>query len=574
MDVIRLSVRWRRPSAQAARLVALFVLTAGAARAQNVLDSVRTANGYCHIWHAPPGFSNPPDLSYSRCALDRPARRLRGPDIPAPTLGTYAGGSIFIVVRPDGTVDSALTRTSTITSDTSFDNHVLETVRQWRFEPALRRGVPVRAGTYLEFTSTTRDDTVPAHLEWRYVQGHDQDTAVARWVVDTARPPPLTQPDADSVYAGVFRELVRLQVLLANRRYCLVPSSGDALAARRLDSIARTTFRRGGPVMTTTSGCERDPRFLRLVMPSIYRTERDRVVLFPKGDFLPVWPWGLDAKSWRAWTGRCVGRTVANGRAAMSCDVRPTSMDEAMADRSTVSPVSNARSWVEGDSVRFTILATRAGAFLVDTLHYTTGPLSVLEQHAVVDSLEACGNRAAYTSQSDSVFIVHGAIGSPSLDIDPVHPSSRPPRRGGGATCPRRQSSAGPFAAFFLGGIGTRPTAPVHLCFSNCTYGYDVDPSRHVLAAGPVAVVRDSALRPETHAGKADVMRILMDHGPPDVAVFVAYRTGVRWPSFGLIPLHPAERRWDFAIGLDDGNPDYEFWVYMFRRSQTTTRSR
>jgi len=95
-----------------------------------------------------------------------------------------------------------------------------------------------------------------------------------------------------------------------------------------------------------------------------------------------------------------------------------------------------------------------------------------------------------------------------------------------------------------------------------------------VLAAGPVAVVRDSALRPETHAGKADVMRILMDHGPPDVAVFVAYRTGVRWPSFGLIPLHPAERRWDFAIGLDDGNPDYEFWVYMFRRSQTTTRSR
>ena len=574
MDMRRLSVRWRRWSAQAARLMVLFVLSAGVSRAQNVFDSVRTANGYCHTWHAPPGFSNPSDLSYSRCAVDRPARRLSGPDIPAPTIGLYAGGSIFIVVRADGTVDSALTRTSTITSDTSFDNHVLATVRQWRFEPALRNRVPVRAGSYLEFTSTTRDDTVPAHLEWRYVQGRDGDSAVARWVVDTTRPPPLTQPEADSVYAAVFRELVRLQVLLPNRRYCLVPSTDDTLAARRLDSIARNTFRRGGPVMTTTVGCERDPRFFRLVMPSVFRTERDRVVLFPRGDFLPVWPWGLDAKSWRAWTGRCVGRVLASGRAAMSCGVQPTSMDEAMADRTTVPSASNARPWVEGDSVRFTVLATRAGAYLVDTLHYATGQLPILDQHAVVDSLVACGNRAAYTTQSDSVFIVHGAVGSTTLDIDPVHPSSRPPRRGGSATCPRRPSSAGPFAAFFLGGIGTRPTAPVHLCFSNCAYGYDVDPQRHMLAIGPVAVVRDSALRPETHAGKADVMRILMDHGPPDVGVFVAYRTGVRWPGFGLIPLHPTERRWDFAIGLDDGEPDYEFWVYMFRRSHTAIRSR
>jgi hypothetical protein len=51
------------------RVLALFLLSTGVARAQNVFDSVRTANGYCQIWHAPPGFSNPSDLSYRRCAV-------------------------------------------------------------------------------------------------------------------------------------------------------------------------------------------------------------------------------------------------------------------------------------------------------------------------------------------------------------------------------------------------------------------------------------------------------------------------------------------------------------------------
>jgi TonB family protein len=553
------------------RVTALLLLVAGVAHSQNILDSVRTANGYCHTWSVPSGSGDPSEWSYSRCAVDRPTKRLSGPDIPAPTLGRHAGGSIFITVRPDGAVDSALTRTSTLTSDTSFDAHVLEAARQWRFEPALRNGVPVRAGFFLGISSPERNDTLPSHLEWRYVEGREQDSAFAQWVVDSERPPALTPTQADSIYAAVFRDLVRRQVLPADQRlgYCLVASSGDTVVARRLDLIARGTSRGVSPGMTTSAGCEREPSFLRLVMPSIYRTERDRVVLFPRGDYLPMWPPGLDARAWRAWRGRCVGRILDTGRAAIECDVEPLSLAEEMVGRSKVLSRSSARPWVGRDSVRFTILATRSGAFLVDTLHFAVGPLPILEQHAVIDSLVPCGGRAGYTSQADSVLIVHGELLGGTLAITGANPRSRPRRRREFAICPRHASSDAPFVAFFLGGIGPPATAPVRLCDAGCAYGYDLDPRRHTLAAGPVAVLRASQLRRETQLGAADAVRILMDHGPDDVMVFVAYRVGPSWPSWGVMAFPTGKRRWDFAMSLRgfEGGFDREFWVYMFRHT-------
>ena len=550
-----------------ASLVTAAILPGAArARAQNVMDSVRTANGYCHIWQPPPGFSNPPDYSYSRCAVDRPARRLSGPDMPAPTLGTYAGGSLFIAVRPDGTVDSALTRRSTITGDTSFDNHVLETVRQWRYEPALRNGVAVRSGWYLEIRSDSRNDTLPSRLVWRYVQGPTQDTAIGRWVVDTVHPPPVTPTEADSVYAAVFRELIREQVLLRDpgQRYCVLSTPGDAATAQRAATVARGAVRGSGPQFTTSAGCERDPAFVRLRMPSVFRSEGDRVVLFPSGDFLPVWPWGLDAKSWRAWTGRCVGRLLAGGTAAVACGIDPI---RSMAERLVpLAPQeSKGPAWTDGDSVRFRIFVTRAGAFLVDTLRFTVGPLSRVETHAVLDSLLPCGGWNTHSTQPESVYVVHGGIAGSSLQITLVDRRSRPPQ-GRPATCSRQASADTPFAAFFLGGLGARATAPVRLCFSNCAFAYDLDPARHTLAAAPAAVIRVSELRHETQLGGADVMRILIDHGPPDAAVLVAYQTGGRLGSYGLIPRHTAEGRWDFAANLDDDPARNVFLVYLFRR--------
>jgi hypothetical protein len=492
MDIVDLNARRRRSNGfvSPTRVIAVALLCAAEIQAQTVFDSVRTGNGYCHLWQAPPGGSNPSDLSYGLCALDRRPKRLGGPDIPAPGLGLHAGGSIFIAIRPDGSVDSALTRAYTVTGDTSFDHRALEAVRRWRFERPLRGGVPVRAALPLEIASTARDDTLPAYFEWQYVQGQDRDSAIARWVLEPTRPPPLAPIEADSVYASVLRELVRLQVLLPNSesRYCLVASSGDTLVSRRLGLIADVTSFRRRPLMTTSAGCERDPALLRLVMPTVYRTERDRVVLFPRGDFLPVWPWGLDAKSWRAWNGRCVGRLFTDGHAAMACGVIPIiSMAERTLDRSVPAPPRD-RPWTERDSVQFTVLATRSGAFLVDTLRFTVGRLPILELRTALDSL-----------------------------------------------------------------VPTRSDHP-----------------RSGLATAPAAVIRIPELRHETQLGVFDLMRILVHHGPPDVAVLVAYRAGERGPWAGLMARNTGERQWDFGINLDGGRPDAEYWIYLFRRSPTS----
>lgn len=86
-----------------------------------------------------------------------------------------------------------------------------------------------------------------------------------------------------------------------------------------------------------------------------------------------------------------------------------------------------------------------------------------------------------------------------------------------------------------------------------------------------MAVIRVPALRHETQLGTFDELRILMDHGPPDVLVYVAYRVAGREPTGGSIARQSNERRWEFAINFDGGRPDAEYWVYMFRRSPPST---
>ena len=569
MEVVTASQGLLRVGASALHAIAVAMICGGVVCAQDPVDSARKAKLPCVGQAIPPGGSNPSDRSYSLCAIDRHPRRLSGPDLPAPTLGLYAGGDIYITVRPDGTVDSALTRPWTAIGDTSFENHLFEAVRRWRFAPPLRNRAPVRAAWGLAIASDARNDTLPQHIEWKYIEGYGSDTVVGRWVADTVRPPPLTSDQTDSIYAEVLRQLVRLQVLIPNRadHYCLLAPFGDSLPSYRLESIARAIFPRG-PEMRVRPGCEREPEFLRLVLPKVYRTEHDRVVVFPRGDFLPAWPWGLDAKSWRAWSGRCVGRIFPNGRAAMGCGVQPSvSMAEWASNRPTTS--SNEPIWKEGDSVRFTVFATRSGAFLVDTMHFVAPPIPFLEQHAIVDSLSPCGDWGLSTSQADSVFVVYGSVAGRALQVTWAG-SGIPAYRPSPPSCSRRVAKDGPFAAFFLGGVGVRPTSPVRLCFADCAYEYAVDPQKHMLAAAPMAVIRASDLRAETKLGTFDELAIVMDHGPSDVTVLVAYRAGTRWPHDVSRAFNSAERRWQFAINFDGGRPDIEFLIYMFRRVAPT----
>src|SRR5262245_21851251 len=337
------------------RVVALAIVCATSARAQVTYDSVRTLAGYCRIYRGRPVAPSRTDFTYCLCDVDHNPKRLSGPDLPTVLLGFGESAEIGITIRPDGTVDSALTTLGSTSGDTSFAHHVLDAVRQWRFEPPLRNGTRVRLGLGLQISTNGRNDTLPSRLEWRYAEGRGLDSAIGRWVVDSERPRPLTKTQTDSVDVGVIRELLSFQVLIRKReqRYCIVGPSNDPLAVRGLDVVAAKTFGDAGPTIVTAPGCERDPALLRLVLPSIYRTERNRVVLFLSGDFLAVWPPNLDGTSWRAWSGRCFGRILDSGRAVMECGVNPISFAAGYRPYSMSMPRAP---WTEGDSVRFTVL--------------------------------------------------------------------------------------------------------------------------------------------------------------------------------------------------------------------------
>ncbi len=555
------------------RVVVLAVVCAAGARAQVAYDSVRTMAGYCRIYRGRPVIPNRTDVTYSLCDVDYNPKRLSGPDLPTPALGAAISGEIGITIRPDGTVDSALTTLGGMSGDTSFANHVLEVVRQWRFQAPLRNGQPVRLGLGLQIGSDGRNDTLSSHLVWRYSEGRGLDTAIGRWMIDSVRPPPLTTAQADSVYAALLRELLRLGVLIRNTRprYCLVAPSDEPLAVRRLEVVAANTFddrtarwsdlgMRPQPIVTT-AGCERDPAYLRLVIPSIHRTERNRVVLFPRGDFLPIWPPNLDGASWHAWSGRCVGQVKDAGHISMECGVNPIgSMTESFR-RYSMFPTGPAAPWAEGDSVRFTVLlATRDGPFVVDTLHFAVKSLPILEQHALVEPVLPCGEWRGFT-QSDDVYVVHGAVGARALAITPVAHGA-PPTTSASVGCQRPKAADGPVATFLLSGIGARATAPVHLCISDCAYRYVLDPERATLPR--VALIRLAALRHQPAVRFRD-LRILMDHGPQDVTVLIAFRDGTPWPEEVGRAYHPEERRWDSGINVDSDRRDFEFSIYMYR---------
>lgn len=90
--------------------------------------------------------TDPRDSAYNRCALERaPVLLASSPMLPQPLEDTQPGGRFYVIVNADGRVDQRLTQIFSRTSDTTFFRHAMETIRQWRFEPGIYRGAPVRS---------------------------------------------------------------------------------------------------------------------------------------------------------------------------------------------------------------------------------------------------------------------------------------------------------------------------------------------------------------------------------------------------------------------------------------------
>ena len=557
--------------------LSLLALSARAGGAQrSVFDSITTRHGRCAVQVFIAGFSGPADSAYNRCAIDsgptlRPGARM--PD--APFAGPSANAAWTMVVNTDGTVEPALLRLLSSSGDTAFVRGTIETILQWRFEPGVRQGQPVRSGFTLVVRSDHRNDTLPARMEWTYHQGLNSDTLRGKWIAE-APLPPFSDVQRDSVHAALLRHLLQTQIVIRDRGepYCLVMADGDSAAHARLTEIAwRMLSSTVSPYRRQLGryGCERDPGALRIVMPRLHRTENGRVILHASGDYLPNYPAGYDGRAWRSWRGRCVGYVPAEGSAGVSCGIGPITLpgewQEYMRGRADTARQSAPRP--ANDSMRLTIMAMTQGAFHADTIRTTVGPIPRLSERAVFDTAPPCPSSWQVHSAQDSANLLAIAgeltfrgylhITRATKTALPTPPGTPLP------PCPmRRPGGPGYFAAFLLGNVGDRATSPITVCYSSCAKKYVLDPGRHTLAEQPHFILRLADLRPETRAGGALIYRIQLENGPPDVIPIAVYRSTRGW-GYSAWPARPlAPGLWDYPVHIDMSDwPGLEVHIYL-----------
>jgi TonB family protein len=106
------------------------------------------------LWSVPARRSEFADVPHttarSRCEVTRPPEALTTPN---PILGTSGSGvkvKVSFVVGTDGRVHSPLILES---SGSAGDHAILDTVRGWRYRPAMCNGVPTETEGKIEFSS-------------------------------------------------------------------------------------------------------------------------------------------------------------------------------------------------------------------------------------------------------------------------------------------------------------------------------------------------------------------------------------------------------------------------------------
>lgn len=546
----------------------LLVLGTGTAAAQSVFDSVNTARGRCPLWQAPPGGSNAGDLSYSRCSLDRIPRLRSRAAIPAPVLAPEGHGTIAVFVNEDGTVNTHLTRWYSVSGDSAFHRQAVDAIRAWHFEPGMRGGSAVRSGFSLHINTDFRQDTLPSRVEWRYAPGAEEDTLSGRWVVDPPLPP-FTAAQLDSIYLTVVRRLTTTRVVRPQSgvRYCLSMPDGDQGSADRLARLAQRVdaFR---DARATIRSCEGDTTSRRIVLPRVYRTERDRAILMPNGDFLPFYPPSFDGTSWRAWWSRCVITPRSSDPWLTHCSVGPDVPTSELAKwyRTTRDSTEVRRSPARQiDSVTVTVEVMTREAWQIDTLRVLTTDVPVLNENAVFEPSTPCGGWQAFTRDPpEDIYYFLGDLTPRSIFVALPVSQGAPGRSNARAASCRRRA---PFFAFLLGGVGKQPGSPLTLCYNNCAHTYTIDPKKHTLAR-PIVRFRISDLREATRAESQLAMRIRLE---PDDERFIPLAV---IQTSGLSPFRayvlPRNRKgfWEYNVtdASDNRPPNPEVLIYLVVR--------
>ena len=490
------------------RLPALLLLTVVQPPAQHPEEAIDTPQGRCLVWAVPAS-----DAVYRRCALERPPTpRPNQAMPPSPRMVAGAGSSFRIVVNPDGAVDARLSRPSTRTQDVDFHDEALATIKRWHFGPGTRGGMPVRSMIDLEVLTDERpSDTMPARLTWRYVPGWDHDTLTGTWIGE-APLAPLTPGQVDSVHTAMLRQLATMGIVhpTGARRYCLASSDSGSAAAARVLRIAHAVRRALPDVDTGT--CVDTPARVRLLLPRVHHTEQGRVVVYIGGTQLPRWPTGFDAQAWPRWKGRCVGVVRARQTVPVTCEITPDvpwAEQRTWYDQLRQPPARAARS--DQAPVTVTVLATMTGAYGIDTLRTRLARVPHFRDFAERDSVASQESWVVWSPvRSDSTaYVVHGDLSQSRLYATNAQ-YDRTPETLAPSTAAVAPEGPDRFAAFLLGGVGTRPRAPLTLCFGPCVRRYVLDARTHTLQ--PHIRFRVASMREASRSRRGQLeLRVLVD---------------------------------------------------------------
>jgi hypothetical protein len=557
----------------ASLLLLMLVFTAAAkVSAQSPFDSIMTRHGKCAVWLGIPGGSIRSDSTYNRCALDSgPVLITRDSLLPAPRVELTAHGKYTIAVSADGTVDVRLTRAWSFGVDSAWNARTLEAIRRWRFQPGLRNGVAVRSGFVLAIMSDPRNDTLPARLTWRYAPGLNEDSVVGTWNIEP-KPAPFRGEEVERVHLALVRHLVATKILQPDlaQTYCLVMEDGDSIAHRRLTLPAFDILYAGSRTRVPTRyGCERSSDVLRVRLPRVYRTESNRAVLYPAGDYLEEWPFGFGGKTYTSWLARCVADVPPANSPRIECAITP--------DHSVL-PVHSQRAIRQrsvngtGDTTaQLTIIAMTHDAYQKDTLRVPLLDVRKASEHAVRDTIPDCAPKVwgAFTHQdSADLYIVKVEYDTLNRRSQPSITrvgSNRSPADFRGIRCNEPNGQYRHLMAFALGDLGDTLRLPVTLCIQEraCRRSYVIDPARHTLATTAHMRFTLGSLRPETRVGQQLIFRIYSNRLIQGMVPLVVLRGGGR--RYAWIPRAINAQEWEHGVTFAGGYPaDTEVRVYLF----------